>query len=223
MVFMQLGPNMTQTKLPSHEIVYRQIRDMVLFGDLAPGQAVTIQGISKTLNAGMTPVREALRRLIAEGALEFQGNRRISLPTPTLSQLSELAFARLTIEPHLTELAVPRITNDDISRLTAIDNALNIAIAQGNIHDYLQQNHLFHTTLYAISNADILTTIVDALWLKAGPSLRIMIGQSGTLNLPDKHRETLSALSERDAKGAANAIADDLRQGLDQIKLSLFD
>ncbi|WP_311201718.1 GntR family transcriptional regulator [Sulfitobacter sp. S190] len=52
--------------LPTHEVVYRQARDLVLFGELAPGAAVTIQGIVDRLDAGITPVREAIRRLIAE-------------------------------------------------------------------------------------------------------------------------------------------------------------
>lgn len=56
-------------KIPSHEVTYARLRDMILFGHLAPGQPVTIQGLIADLGAGMTPVREAIRRLTAEGAL----------------------------------------------------------------------------------------------------------------------------------------------------------
>ena len=54
-----------ERKIPAHETVYRKLRDLVLFGEIAPGQAVTIQGLTDQLDAGMTPVREAIRRLIA--------------------------------------------------------------------------------------------------------------------------------------------------------------
>ncbi|MDH5797807.1 MAG: GntR family transcriptional regulator, partial [Paracoccaceae bacterium] len=70
---------------------------MILFGDLAPGQAVTIKGLCEDVGAGMTPVREAIRRLTAEGALDFLGNRRVCVPELTLSQLDELAFARCSV------------------------------------------------------------------------------------------------------------------------------
>ena len=83
-----------ENRLPAHELIYRQLRDLVLFGDLAPGQAVTIQGLTDRLGAGMTPVREAIRRMIAEGALEFQGNRRVSVPLLCASGISELIVAR---------------------------------------------------------------------------------------------------------------------------------
>ena len=54
-------------KIPSHEVTYARLRDMILFGVLEPGQPVTIQGLTAGLDAGMTPVREAIRRLAAEG------------------------------------------------------------------------------------------------------------------------------------------------------------
>ena len=58
---------MTDTrKIPTHEITYARLRDMILFGLLEPGAPVTIQGLINDLGAGMTPVREALRRLAAE-------------------------------------------------------------------------------------------------------------------------------------------------------------
>ena len=64
-------------KRPEHQAIYHQIRDLILFGILVPGQAVTIQGLVDLIGAGMTPVREAIRRLTAEGALEIGGNRRV--------------------------------------------------------------------------------------------------------------------------------------------------
>ena len=207
--------------LPIHELVYRQIREMILFGELAPGQAVTIHGLVKELGAGMTPVREALRRLTAEGALDFQGNRRISLPVLSLAQLEELSFARLAIEPHLAFLAASNMEISDIERLQKVDELLNIAIAQGNVRAYLEHNYRFHEMLYAHSEARILISISGALWLRIGPSLRVVLGRFGTANLPDKHKEALTALRAGDAQAVAQAINEDLRQGHEGIRWSL--
>src|SRR6056297_1094971 len=88
-------------RLPAHEVIYRQLRALVLFGDLAPGQPVTIQGLTDRLSAGMTPVREAIRRLIAEGALESQGNRRVCVPQLTADHVGELIIARQWLDPYL--------------------------------------------------------------------------------------------------------------------------
>lgn len=208
-------------KLPAHELVYRRMREMILFGELAPGQGVTIQGITRMLGSGMTPVREAIRRLTAEGALEFLGNRRVCVPVLTVPQLDELGFARLAIEPHLAHRAALVATADDIARLDKIDGQVNAAIRLGDVGGYLKHNYTFHAVLYDLAGAQMLASIADMLWLRSGPSLRVVCGRYGTLNLPDKHAEALACMTSRDGAGAEAAIADDIRQGLDQIRVAL--
>ncbi|MBT9383925.1 GntR family transcriptional regulator [Pseudooceanicola sp. CBS1P-1] len=207
--------------LPAHEIVYRELRARVLFGQFEPGQGVTIQGLVSDLDAGMTPVREALRRLMAEGALEFRGNRRISVPALTAADLDQLLVARRALEPELARRACQRLNQADILAMEAIDSALDEAIRRGNVHDYLVENHRFHAYLNARAEAPILSGLVEGLWLRFGPSLRVVCGQFGTRNLPDMHKELICALKAGDQEAAAAAIAGDLEQGMEMIRQAL--
>ena len=209
------------TKRPEHQAIYLQIRNMILFGTLVPGQAVTIQGLIDDIGAGMTPVREAIRRLSAEGALETGGNRRIRVPEITRDRLDQISFARLSIEPRLTELAAEAMTDQTLAALDACDSEVDRAISDGDIEAYLEANYRFHFTLYDCANAEVLSKIATSLWLQVGPSLRIVCGRYGTANLPDKHSEALSALRAGNAQRAAEAIADDIRQGMGQVRLTL--
>ncbi|GGO57094.1 DNA-binding transcriptional regulator, GntR family [Roseovarius pacificus] len=209
-------------RLPAHEVIYRQLRDLVLYGDLAPGQAVTIQGLTERLGAGMTPVREAIRRLIAEGALEFQGNRRVSVPLLNADNISELILARQWLDPHLSLRATERATPDDLEELTALDEALDRSISAGDLRGYLELNYRFHKRLYELAEAPILADLADGLWLRFGPSLRVVCGRLGTQNLPDKHKDLLEAMRAKDAEGAARAIREDVIQGMEQVRQS-FD
>ena len=206
--------------LPAHELIYRQLRDLILFGDLAPGQAVTIQGLADRLDAGMTPVREAIRRLIAEGALEFQGNRRVSVPLLSAGNISELILARQWVDPHLTLRATERATLEDLDELSELDKALDAAIRQGDLRAYLELNYRFHSRIYAIADAPILADLANGLWLRFGPSLRVVCGRMGTQNLPDKHKDLLAAMRARDAESAARAIREDVIQGMEQVRQS---
>ncbi|MFV1494355.1 GntR family transcriptional regulator [Phaeobacter sp. JH20_36] len=208
-------------KLPAHETVYQTLRGQILFGDLAPGQAVTIQGLVESLGAGMTPVREAIRRLISDGALVFQGNRRVSVPMLRESDLNELIYARKTIECQLARLATTRVSADDITALEAIDTALDQAISAGDVTGYLVQNYRFHTRLYAYADAPILTDLADRLWLRFGPSLRVVCGRLGTQSFPDRHKDILEALHRQDADLAALAMERDVAQGMDQVSQGL--
>ncbi|MCE0505587.1 GntR family transcriptional regulator [Roseivivax sp. GX 12232] len=204
-------------RLPVHEQVYRQLRDMILFGELAPGQAVTIQGLTEVLDAGMTPVREALRRLTAEGALDFRGNRRIAVPELDAEALEELTVARRALEPELARRATARIDAAGITRLREIDAALDAAIARGDVGGYLTGNHHFHATLNGFAGAAILTGLVDGLWLRFGPSLRVVCGRFGTEGLPDRHKELIAALEAGAPEAAARAMDEDVLQGMEQI------
>jgi DNA-binding GntR family transcriptional regulator len=207
----------TDDKLPVHEQVYRALRAQILFGDLAPGQAVTIQGLAGSLGVGMTPVREALRRLISEGALTFQGNRRVSVPALTRSDVEEMIFVRKSIETELARRATINMTEDRIAELGQIDEALDDAIEAGDVAGYLHHNYRFHSRLYALAEAPVMTALTDRLWLRFGPSLRVVCGRFGTQNLPDRHKDILTALRARDADAAALAMSLDVEQGMLQV------
>lgn len=208
-------------RLPAHETIYRELRALVLFGDLAPGQAVTIQGLCERLGAGMTPVREALRRLIAEGALELQGNRRVSVPLLDAGNIGELIFARQWLDPHLARCATERVTPGDLARLTEIDDDLDAAILRGDMRAYLELNYRFHRALYELAAAPILTDVADGLWLRFGPSLRVVCGRVGTEGLPDRHKDLLAAMRAGEPEAAAQAIRADVVQGMEQVRQSL--
>ena len=208
-------------KVPSHELTYVRLRDMVLFGTLAPGQPVTIQGLISDLGAGMTPVREAIRRLTAEGALEPQGNRRVTVPRLEPGVLDQLAYARLTIEPRLAELAAANLTPALIARLQGLDATVNEAIRAGDVTAYLTANHAFHFALYEASGAGVLLDMARSMWLRFGPSLRVVATLAGAAGLPDQHAEALAAMRAGDGARLARAVKDDISQGVDEVRAAL--
>lgn len=207
----------TPGKLPEHETTYRRLRDMMMFGDLAPGQKVTLQGITTALQTGMTPVREAIRRLTAEGALTLHENRRISVPELSLSQLDEVAYARLALEPRLAEFALERMTAADIDTLAAIDAGIDRAIGAGDVQGYLFGNHRFHFMIYQLAESPILLSLTASLWLRVGPSLRVMIESGGSIG-PDRHKDALAAMRDGDAPRLNAAIKADILQGIDRLR-----
>ncbi|WP_171230567.1 GntR family transcriptional regulator [Ruegeria sp. HKCCA4008] len=202
-------------KQPAHEQVYQTLRSQILFGELVPGQPVTIQGLTDSLGVGMTPVREAIRRLISDGALVFQGNRRVSVPLLSPGDIQEMIFARTSIESELSRRATSNLQAEDIDHLERLDTHLDRMIADGDVGGYLRLNQAFHETLYSHANAPILSDLAERLWLRFGPSLRVVCGRFGTQSLPDRHKDIISALREGDAEKAAKATAQDIEQGME--------
>ncbi|WP_171179284.1 GntR family transcriptional regulator [Ruegeria sp. HKCCD8929] len=202
-------------KRPAHEQVYQTLRSQILFGELVPGQAVTIQGLTDSLGVGMTPVREAIRRLISDGALMFQGNRRVSVPVLSDGDIEQLIYVRKSIESELSRRAAQHMGTSEINQVEAIDRALDAAIQAGDVSGYLRYNHAFHATLYAQANAPVLSDLAERLWLRFGPSLRMVCGRFGTQSLPDRHKDIISALRGGTPDDVAQAVAQDVEQGME--------
>jgi DNA-binding GntR family transcriptional regulator len=206
--------NQMVSKKPEHETIYQHVKEMILFGEVVPGQPVTIHGLAETIGTGITPAREAIRRLTAEGALVTLENRRIAVPAMTENRLKQIELVRLTVEPDLAEKAALSCDTNDIDKLELYDDMINVAIQNGDIRSYLEANYRFHFTLYDIADARILRRIADTLWLRAGPSLRVVCGRYGTANLVDHHREATTALRNGDAAKVKSSIEEDIRQGI---------
>lgn len=210
-------PSSPGTRAPAHAHVYTLLRARILFGEYRPGQAMTIQGLVADTGAGMTPVREAIRRLTSEGALRMQGNRRLDVPVLTLADIDELSFIRNCLEPELAARAAPRAGPQAVETLRRIDAAVNAAIVRGDVPDYLKMNYRFHQTLYGLAGAPVLMEAADRLWLRFGPSLRVVCGRFGTMNLPDNHADILGALQLGDVAAVRRATSADVLQGMQQI------
>ena len=218
-------------RLPVHQIAYGRLRDMVLFGELAPGAAVTIEGLVRQLGLGMTPVREAIRRLIAEGALQLQGNRRVCVPRLDLRALEDLGYAREAVEVRLAVQALEFCDPELVADLRGRDARLDAAIARGDIPAYLCENHGFHFTLYACAGSQVLEALAASLWLRFGPSLRVVcLGPEGrrargahgaALHQHDNHKRALAALEAKDAEALSAAISADIAQGVANIRAGL--
>ena len=210
--------NRMVSKKPEHETIYQQVKEMILFGEVVPGQPVTIHGLAETIGTGVTPAREAIRRLTAEGALVTLENRRIEVPAMTDHRLQQIELVRLTVEPELAEMATNFINISDIEQLEHYDGLIDAAIQNGDVRSYLEANYRFHFTLYDIADAQILRRIADTLWLRVGPLLRVVCGRYGTANLIDHHRAATTALRDGNAAKVKAAIEEDIRQGIDFIR-----
>ncbi len=198
----------------AHERLYRTLRQQVMHGELAPGQALTLRGLGKTFAVSMTPVREAVRRLVAEGALTLSSSGRISTPELTADRIEELASIRALLEPELASRALPRAHFALIDRLAAINAANAEAVAKGDAVAYVRTNLEFHRTLYLRAQSPAMLAITETVWLQLGPTMRALYARLRRNEPPQHHRHILAALRAGDEPGLRLAVRIDVTQGL---------
>ena len=211
---MTLTARPTDATIAAHDRVFRHLRGRIMHGDLSPGQALTLRGLGKEYDVSMTPAREAIRRLVAEGALTMSNSGRISTPELSNERIEELAALRALLEVELASRALPRAHMALIDRMQTINSAISEAVQRGDSVSYIRTNLEFHRTLYLRAQAPAMLAMAETVWLQMGPTMRALYGRLRRTEPPQFHRLIIAALKAGDEPGLRLAVRSDVTQGL---------
>ncbi|WP_323042578.1 GntR family transcriptional regulator [Gemmobacter sp.] len=211
-MIVQVRPS--DSTLSAHDRLYRLLRSQVMHGEIPPGQALTLRGLAEAHGLSVTPVREALQRLVAEGALTLSSSGRVATPELTPERIEELAAIRALIEPEMAARALPRAHFALIDRLAAINTLNAEAVARQDAVAYIRTNLEFHRTLYLRAQAPAMLAICETVWLQLGPTMRALYARLRRNEPPAHHRHILAALRAGDEPGLRLAVRTDVTQGL---------
>jgi len=189
-----------------HASVYAELRRRFITGQIFPGRSFSTRGLAQELGVSQTPVREALSRLAAEGAIQIRSKRKVEIPPMTPDRFDDLLRCRLLLEPESAAQALPYMTSPRLRRLRELDGAINDALESGDVDAYMQANSNFHFTLYRTHPHGTLNQLIEVLWLQFGPYMRVVYGRVGTAKLVDQHAMALDALARGDDICAADDI-----------------
>ena len=209
-----MTPRASDAAPRSHDRVYRALRTRIMHGEIAPGQALTLRGIGRQFDVSMTPAREAVRRLVAEGALFLSSSGRVSTPELSNERIEELAALRALLEVELASRALPRAHIALIDRLQAINASIGEVIATRDAVGYIRRNLDFHRTLYLRAQAPAMLAMAETVWLQMGPTMRALYGRLRRTEPPHYHRLIIAALKAGDEPGLRLAVRSDVTQGL---------
>ncbi|WP_456391269.1 GntR family transcriptional regulator [Profundibacter sp.] len=211
---MQSQSKAAEINTPSHDRLYRQMRTRIMHGELAPGTPLTLRGLGREFGVSMTPAREAIRRLAAEGALTLSSSGRVTTPELSNERIEELAALRGLLEPELASRALPRAHIALIDRLQVINQTIAEAISKQDPVAYIRTNLEFHRTLYLRAQAPAMLAMTETVWLQLGPTMCALYGRLRRTEPPHNHRSIIASLRAGDEPGLRLAMRTDVTQGL---------
>ena len=204
--------------------VYQELKDYLAAGQLMPGQKLTLRELAAALGVSPMPVREAVGRLTAEGALEALPNRRIRVPLLPRARFSELLRVRIALESLAITEALDKIRDSDIDRMDEINRefAAEMKNPEADPVRLFRLNKDLHFILYEAAEAPVLLSLIETLWLQVGPTLHLSLRKrvrGAAANNPSAtwHRRLTRALRRRDAEEAIKALSGDLTSAATQI------
>lgn len=198
----------------ANDLIYRRLRSKIMYGEVKPGLAMTLRGIGKEFGVSMTPAREAVRRLVAEGALSLSSSGRISTPELSNDRIEELASIRALLEPELAARALPRAHLALIDRLQTINANIAQVIARHDAPGYIRANLEFHRTLYLRAQAPAMLAMAETVWLQMGPTMCDLYARLNRTATPQHHKLIVAALKAGDEPGLRLAVRADVSNGL---------
>lgn len=190
---------------------YQTLHQWLTVGRFVPGERLKIRQVAEELGVGIMPVRAALQRLAAEGALLDVPNCGMVVPKLNRAQFDDILQIRLLLEGQAAEQGTYRMTQPDIAKMADLTQQMASAIAQQNAKAYLEANEEFHVTLYRASGSPLLMELIETVWLKVGPiSNQLFEDARFTLKLNDAHEDVMAALQLRDGAAVRRAIEHDM-------------
>jgi len=198
--------------------VYDSLREALTTGKFKPGQKITFRYVAGSLGMSMTPVREALRRLVAEGAFEMQPGRSVRVPLMTRAKVLELRDIRTAVEGLAAAKAAERASRKQIAGLRQVAQEIMQARSRGDRATDRTKIREFHFTLYAIAEQPNLQRVIEGLWLQTGPYLNLLYPDYVTsAGGPERRARIIRALQAHDAAEARKEIEDDVHRTLSYV------
>lgn len=148
---------------------YEALKMAVLGGAFYPGTAVTLSKLSDMLGTSEMPVREALKRLTAEGAFEALPNRSARIPVLSPKVIRQILALRVELESIAASQATEHMSKHHIDQLVTLDQAMGEALAAQQLSRYVALNMEFHFLIYRVAGNEPLLSLIEALWLRMSP------------------------------------------------------
>lgn len=200
--------------------LYESLRLALMNGQYEPGHRLTIAGLAEEYGTSITPVREAIFRLVSERALQMRAATSFQVPRFDTAQLLEIQAIRCELEGRAAFEAAVRITPEELNELREIHARFIVAAACDPARASIL-NRDFHFALLRMSGMPLLVGLCENMWTLIGPLLRLFHMRMPVREIASdehKHHELLDALAEGDQERSRKAIQEDIAWAEDLIR-----
>jgi DNA-binding GntR family transcriptional regulator len=176
--------------------VYTRLRLQITNAKIVPGERISIRQIAEAFGVSTMPVREALRKLQAEGFVLFEP-RSVIVRQLSVRELNEVFFIRQRLEILAYELALPNVKEKDLSNLKKLLVSMDDEV--DNNERWQQLNREFHFQIYKLSTSSMLIKLIKNVWDMVEPYTNACPFSVNELKFAQvQHYEILNLIKSKD-------------------------
>ncbi|MGB3383444.1 MAG: GntR family transcriptional regulator [Marinomonas sp.] len=200
------------------DVIATDLRNRILSGDLAEGSLIRQEVLAEEYDVSRMPVREALKRLDAEGLVVFINNRGATVTKHSLAEIAEFFDVRILLEVDLLKKSIPLMDEQHFDKCRELLDEMEASYAAGNVADWGPLNAQYHAMLYEAANQKLTMQLLERVSMQANRYVSMHIDQlSKADNAEHDHRSLFNLARLRDVDGAADLLKAHLENTKQQI------
>ena len=210
----------TTVATPVKEIIYESMKKRIVFLDCLPGSVLNIRDLAQEFSTSLTPVREVLIRLEAEGLVSLVPNTTPCVSTLSWSELRNAFEVRLFLADLVAELAVRRVTDEEIASIKAVIETIDHDDA---LRKLMETDWALHDLINRATKNDDLARMLERCRNRMIRSRFLNMSVTETAgSLTTTFQNAVEALTRRDGEGVQHILKDHLKQFVRDLNVELL-
>ncbi|MCA0906935.1 GntR family transcriptional regulator [Ruegeria marisrubri] len=206
----------TKQSLP--DVIANDLRERILSGELAEGETIRQEALAEEYDVSRMPIREALKRLNAEGLVQWANNRGGSVTKHSLDEIGEIFDLRILIEVDLFRRAIPIMGPREFARCDEILKQMEASYDENDVGKWGILNYQYHSALYAASQRKLTNELLDRVNLQSDRYVRMHLSVMKQREPAKReHRDLLRLAREGNVDQACEVLAQHIRRTKEQL------
>ncbi|WP_299890788.1 GntR family transcriptional regulator [uncultured Ruegeria sp.] len=200
------------------DVIANDLRERILAGELIEGETIRQEALAVEYDVSRMPIREALKRLDAEGLVQLTNNRGASVIKRSLSEIGEIFDLRVLLEVDLFKYAIPNMTTHDFDSCAHLLDEMERSYDADDVGRWGASNYEYHSALYAAADRSLTNEILQRINLQSDRYVRMHLSVMEQRE-PAKadHRQLLSLAQAGRVEEACDLLTRHIQRTKDQL------
>lgn len=186
---------------PLRDIVFENLRNAILEGDLKAGKRLMEVQLAEQLGVSRTPIREAIRKLELEGLVVMLPRKGAYVANMSFKDLIDVLEIRASLEGLAAFLAAERRRDEDIEELERVAKEFEKSVRETDIDNVLKKDIEFHEKIFLMANNKKLYHLITTLWEQVHRfRVTYVSNYEASLSLVEEHKKILEAIKSGDSE-----------------------
>lgn len=213
-----MGPRRAITRQSLPDVIASDLRERILSGDLAEGETIRQEALAEDYDVSRMPVREALKKLDAEGLVVLTNNRGASVTEHSLDEIAEIFDLRILLEVDLFRRAIPAMTTVEFAECAKILQQMEDSYDANDVGQWGALNHRFHAALYAAAKRSLTNDLLHRVSLQSDRYIRMHLSvMQQREQARIEHRELLKLAQTGRVDAACDLLAKHIGRTKDEL------